>query len=148
MKPLIQDVYGVQVLLGAQATVVGHWAVTDVHKKIVVVHLTLAANERIANEFTQAAKRVNPNLTFELIGTKIGTVDFRPMALEIASKKNDALPPSLDTQAVRESCVKGPCRPPLCLRMGVEWCFARRPVGLVHYGAWPVKGQRRNCRVV
>ena len=91
MKPLIQDIYGVQAPPEAQATVVGHWAVTDVHKKIVVVYLTLAANDRISNEFTQAAKRVNPNLTFELIGTKIGTADFGHMALEIASKKPDAV---------------------------------------------------------
>ena len=90
-NPPRENFYGVQVPLEAQAKVVGRWAAKDGHKKIVVVYLTLAANERMANEFTQAAKRVNPNMTFELIGTKIGTADFGPMALEIASKKPDAV---------------------------------------------------------
>ena len=90
-NPPRENFYGVQVPLEAQARVVGRWAAKDGHKKIVVVYITLAANERMANEFTQAAKRVNPDMTFELIGTKIGTADFGPMAIEIASKKPDAV---------------------------------------------------------
>lgn len=90
-KPPRENFYGVQVPLEAQAKVVGRWAAKDGHKKIVVVYLTLAANERMANEFTQAAKRVNPEIAVELIGTKLGTADFGPMAIEIASKKPDAI---------------------------------------------------------
>ena len=90
-NPPRENFYGVQVPLEAQARVVGRWAAKDGHKKIVVVYLTLAANERMANEFTQAAKRVNPDMTVELIGTKLGTADFGPMAIEIASKKPDAV---------------------------------------------------------
>jgi branched-chain amino acid transport system substrate-binding protein len=90
-SPPRENFYGAQVPLEAQAKVLGRWAAKDGHKKMVVVYLTLAANERMANEFTQAAKRINPNVAIDMIGTKLGTADFGPMALEIASKKPDAV---------------------------------------------------------
>ena len=83
--------YGAQVPLESQGKVVGRWAAKDGHKKLLAVYLTLAANERMANEFAQAAKRVNPDVMVESMGTKLGTTDFGPMAIEIASKKPDAI---------------------------------------------------------
>jgi branched-chain amino acid transport system substrate-binding protein len=90
-NPPRENFYGAQVPLEAQAKVLGRWAGKDGHKKMIVVYLTLAANERMANEFAAAAKRVNPDVAVETIGTKLGTADFGPMALEIASKKPDAV---------------------------------------------------------
>jgi ABC-type branched-subunit amino acid transport system substrate-binding protein len=90
-KPARENFYGVQVPLETQAKALGRWAGKDGHKRIVVVYLTLAANERMANEFTEAAKRVNPGVVIDSIGTKLATADFGPMAIEIASKKPDAI---------------------------------------------------------
>ena len=83
--------YGAQVPLESQGKVIGRWAAKDGHKKLLAIHLTLATNERMANEFAQAAKRMNPDVVVELMGTKLGTTDFGPMAIEIASKKPDAI---------------------------------------------------------
>ena len=83
--------YGAQVPLESQAKVIGRWAAKDGHKKLLAVHLTLVTNERQANEFAQAAKRMNPDVVVEFLSTKLGSTDFGPMAIEIASKKPDAI---------------------------------------------------------
>lgn len=83
--------YGAQVPLESQAKVIGRWAAKDGHKKLLAVHLTLVTNERQANEFAQAAKRMNSEVVVEFLGTKLGSTDFGPMAIEIASKKPDAI---------------------------------------------------------
>lgn len=89
--PARENFYGVQVPLEHQARVVGRWAAKDGHKKIVVVYLTLATNERMGQEFEKAAKKLNPSIAVEQIATKLGSTDFGPMAIEIAAKKPDAV---------------------------------------------------------
>jgi ABC-type branched-subunit amino acid transport system substrate-binding protein len=89
--PPRENFYGVQVPLEHQARVIGRWAAKDGHKKIVVVYLTLATNERMGQEFEKAAKKLNPGISVEQIATKLGNTDFGPMAIEIAAKKPDAI---------------------------------------------------------
>lgn len=90
-SPPRENFYGVQVPLEQQARVIGRWAAKDGHKKILVVYLTLATNERMGQEFEKAAKKLNPNISVEQIATKLGNTDFGPMAIEIAAKKPDAV---------------------------------------------------------
>lgn len=56
-----------------------------------MAHLTLAGNERQAQHFAEVAKKANPSIVIENMGVKFGTADLDPMALDIASRKPDAI---------------------------------------------------------
>lgn len=90
-SPPQANFYGVQVPPDAQARVAGRWAAKDGHKKIIIAQLTQASNERMSAAFTQAVKSANPNTTVEVMLVKLETTDYGPLALEIASKKPDAV---------------------------------------------------------
>lgn len=90
-NPPKENLYGLQVPLELQARMIGRLVAKEGNKKVIVAHLTLAGNERMAQHFAESAKRVNSSITIENIPIKLGTADLGPVALEIAAKKPDAV---------------------------------------------------------
>ena len=89
--PPRENLYGALVAFESHARVMGRWLAKDGHKNVVVVHSALAAFESVAKDVPVGARTVRGDITMQLYPTKFGTTDYGPIALEIASKKPDAV---------------------------------------------------------
>jgi ABC-type branched-subunit amino acid transport system substrate-binding protein len=87
-RPLI---FGAQALFDDQARVLGRWAGKDGFKNILVIHSAVAAFEKVALQVEPGVRSASADAKVELMPVKIGTTDYVPIALEVASKKPDAV---------------------------------------------------------
>lgn len=87
-RPLI---VGAQTLLDYQARALGRWAGKDGFKNVLVVHAAVAAFEKVASNVEPGLRSASADAKIEMMGVKLGTTDYAPIALEVAGKKPDAI---------------------------------------------------------
>jgi len=85
------NLYGAQVLFENDARTVGRWAAKDGHRKLIVVHSAFGQFTNIAVNFAPGVHSVAADASVELYPVKFGTSDYAPIALELASKRPDAI---------------------------------------------------------
>jgi branched-chain amino acid transport system substrate-binding protein len=90
-NPVKPNLFGVQVVYENQARALGRWAAKEGAKNILVVHDDPAAFINVAKNVAPGATTVNTNVTVKLLSVKLGTADYSPIALQIASSKPDAV---------------------------------------------------------
>ena len=89
--PPKEGLYGGQPLPEACSRVLGRWAAKDGHKNIVVIYGALASFEIMANHVILGAKPVRSDVVVTNYPVKFGSMDYGPIALDLANKKPDAL---------------------------------------------------------
>lgn len=89
--PPREGMYGAQPLPEACSRVLGRWAAKDGHKNIIVIYGALASFELMANQVILGAKPVRPDVVVTNYPVKFGSMDYGPIALDLANKKPDAL---------------------------------------------------------
>jgi branched-chain amino acid transport system substrate-binding protein len=87
-RPLI---IGAQTLLDYQARALGRWAGKDGFKNVLVVHAAVTAFEKVASNVEPGLRSASQDAEVEMMPVKIGTTDYAPIALEVATKKPDAI---------------------------------------------------------
>lgn len=89
--PPKEGLYGAQPLPEASSRVLGRWAAKDGHKNIIVIYGALASFELMANHVILGAKPVRSDVVVTNYPVKFGSIDYAPIALDLANKKPDAL---------------------------------------------------------
>ena len=90
-SPARENLFGVMALYESQARTLGRWAAKDGHKNIVVVHTALAGFTAVADQVGPGVKSQRADGAVEMLGAKLGTTDFAPVALEMVKKNPDAI---------------------------------------------------------
>jgi branched-chain amino acid transport system substrate-binding protein len=99
-KPPKENLYGVLTLYEEQAQALGRWAGKEGAKNVLVVHNDPAAFETVAKNVEPGLKTSAPAATVKLLPVKLGTADYVPIALQVATAKPDAVVAILPTLEV------------------------------------------------
>ncbi|MGE0230507.1 MAG: ABC transporter substrate-binding protein [Flavobacteriaceae bacterium] len=90
-SPPQTGLFGLYSLYEPQAEALASWAAKDGHKKVVQINIDAASFMRGKAAFEAAFKAAVPGASITSIDTKIATLDYAPVALQIADAKPDAV---------------------------------------------------------
>jgi ABC-type branched-subunit amino acid transport system substrate-binding protein len=90
-NPPKEGLFGLQVLYENQARVLGRWTAKSGHKKILALHIEGATFTRAAQEIEPGYRTASQDGSVELLGIKLPTSDYAPIAIKVAQTKPDAL---------------------------------------------------------
>ncbi|QHE84865.1 ABC transporter substrate-binding protein [Hydrogenophaga sp. BPS33] len=90
-SPPRKGLFGMQVLYEDMAKVLGQWAAKEGRKKVIVVHIEGATFAKAAAAAEPAFKNASAGASIEMLGVKLPTQDYTPIALQIMQKKPDAI---------------------------------------------------------
>lgn len=78
--------FGAMVYYESQYHSIGRWLAKDGHKSVVVLHQALASAQKAVAHVEKGVKTVSEDIKVEMMGSKVGTTDYVPAALEIVKK--------------------------------------------------------------